>query len=72
MSRKRVMAIDILSNPRAMPSAKTVFQKVICSNFILSSVGTTIPWRPRPYGIWRTKQIHDISARACGLLKSQY
>ena len=56
--------MDILSNPMATPSDKTVFQNPMCSNSVRSSTVNTGPWRPSPYGIWRTRQIHDPRARS--------
>ncbi len=70
-SRSKLIAIDTLSKPSAKPSEKTVFQNVIRSNLILSSVGMTSPCRPRPYGICSTRQIHDMRARAFRFVSSE-
>lgn len=41
-SRSKVYAMEILNNPMATPSEITVFQKVICSNFIRSSTAIVV------------------------------
>lgn len=66
-SRSSVIATDILSSPSATPSEKTVFQNDMCSNLVRSSTEMVGACRPRPYGIWRTREIHDPSARSCGI-----